>query len=361
MPPHELVVISDGRRVTGLPGNIAGAPVRIIDWEDIGGLSCVGNAALFIDVDLRDIAKVKTVKDNLPVRSSNQCRIVVVERGNHLSEVQANGLGASDLLKRPLDIRELRQVLLRHFPNSQPARKAHRESDRAPKDAPGATSINVAATALEGLFATLTPSGTLHVEDIKDAGDEVIDAIGDVGLAQWLDTVRNYHESTFQHCLIVTGITTAFGNKLGMRRSDVLTLTMAGLLHDIGKAQIPLEVLDKPGKLTEEEFSIIKGHPTIGYEYLRTQDDVPQKILSAVRYHHEYLDGSGYPDGLQREKIDDLTRILTVCDVFGALIERRVYKAPMSPEVAIDVLTQMAKDGKVESALVRALATSVAV
>ena len=359
MPARELVIISDGRRVAGLPDHIAGAPVRIVDWEDVGRLSRVGDAALLIDVDLRDVAKVKTVKDNLPIRTGNQCRIVVVERGSHLSEVQANGLSASDLLKRPFDMRELRQVLQRHFPNLQPISKARKESDRAPKDAPGATSINQAATALEGIFTTLTPGGTVQIEEITDAGDQVIDAIGDVGLAQWLDTVRSYHESTFQHCLIVTGIITAFGHKHGMRRSDVLILTMAGLLHDIGKSQIPLEILDKPGELTAKEFAVIKGHPTIGYEYLRTQDDVPLTILNAVRYHHEYLDGSGYPDGLQGQKIDDLTRILTVCDVFGALIERRAYKAPIAPDVAFDILMKMAEDGKIESALVRALANGV--
>jgi HD-GYP domain-containing protein (c-di-GMP phosphodiesterase class II) len=82
----------------------------------------------------------------------------------------------------------------------------------------------------------------------------------------------------------------------------------------------------------------------------------PQSLtLKAIRHHHEYLDGSGYPDGLTANQIGDLTRIMTVCDVYGALVERRAYKAPKTPDAALDILIGMAKDGKVELDLVRAL------
>jgi putative nucleotidyltransferase with HDIG domain len=188
----------------------------------------------------------------------------------------------------------------------------------------------------------------------------VLSGIHDVGLARWLATVRRYHESTFQHCLIVTGIATAFGHRSGMRRSDVLTLTVAGLLHDVGKAQIPLDILDKPGRLSDEEFAVIKQHPVTGYEYIRAQNVVDAETLNAIRHHHEYLDGSGYPDGIAGQQINDLTRIMTVCDVYGALVERRAYKPPKSPDAALDILAAMAANGKVEFDLVRALRHCVA-
>jgi HD-GYP domain-containing protein (c-di-GMP phosphodiesterase class II) len=82
--------------------------------------------------------------------------------------------------------------------------------------------------------------------------------------------------------------------------------------------------------------------------------------LDAVRHHHEYLDGSGYPDGLQGQQINDLSRILTVCDTYGALIEQRAYKAATPPAEALEILAKMAKDGKVEYSLVRALGHCVA-
>jgi HD-GYP domain-containing protein (c-di-GMP phosphodiesterase class II) len=87
---------------------------------------------------------------------------------------------------------------------------------------------------------------------------------------------------------------------------------------------------------------------------------VDRETLDAIRHHHEYLDGSGYPDGLAAQQIGDLTRIMTVCDIYGALVERRAYKAAKSPEAALDILTNMAKDGKVEGDLVRALRYCVA-
>jgi HD-GYP domain-containing protein (c-di-GMP phosphodiesterase class II) len=98
----------------------------------------------------------------------------------------------------------------------------------------------------------------------------------------------------------------------------------------------------------------------VGRDYLCTQHNVSPETLKAVRHHHEYLDGSGYPDGLMAQQIGDLTRILTICDVYGALTERRAYKAPKPPEAALDILTGMAKDAKVEHDLVKALRYCVA-
>jgi HD-GYP domain-containing protein (c-di-GMP phosphodiesterase class II) len=97
----------------------------------------------------------------------------------------------------------------------------------------------------------------------------------------------------------------------------------------------------------------------VGYDYLCTQNIVGPETLQAVRHHHEYLDGSGYPDGLTAPQINDLTRILTICDVYGALLEQRAYRVPKSPEMALNILTGMARDGKVEYELVRALQHSV--
>ncbi|HML12919.1 MAG TPA: HD domain-containing phosphohydrolase [Xanthobacteraceae bacterium] len=349
MGAPELIVIADERGRAALPIGVADGCIRIIDWRDADGLSSIGAAPVVIDVDLHDISKVKLIKDNLPDRTGARCRIIAVERGSHQSLLQAQGLGATDVLSRPFDGRALKDCLERHRRQANGDDKARLEHE------PGGRSVASAALTLDRMFSGLISGGPLDLASVEQAGDQVLSGIRDVGLAQWLATVRRYHESTFQHCLIVTGVATAFGHKTGMRKGDVLTLTVAGLLHDVGKAQIPVEILDKPGRLTEEEFAVIKRHPVAGYDYIRAQNVVDRETLDAIRHHHEYLDGSGYPDGLAGQQIDDLTRIMTVCDVYGALVERRAYKAPKSPEAALDILTGMANDGKVEYDLVRAL------
>lgn len=371
----ELIVIADERARSALPEIVADIRVKVVDWRDAGALSSVGDAAILVDVDLRNIAIVKRIKDNLPVRNDNQCRIIAVDRGSRHCEAQANGLGASDVLQRPVDIHQLKVRLASYVSQRQTERDVRSEDVRSEdvcsedrpdgpaqsslKREPGGASIVSAAAELDRMFAALTCRRPLNLASIAQSGNQVMDAIADVGLAPWLDMVRKYHESTFQHCLIVTGILTAFGHKNGMRKSDILTLTIAGLLHDIGKAQVPIDVLDKPGQLTKEEFEQIKRQPVVGYDYLCTQNIVGPETLQAVRHHHEYLDGSGYPDGLTAPQINDLTRILTICDVYGALLEQRAYRVPKSPAMALNILTGMARDGKVEYELVRALQHSV--
>jgi putative nucleotidyltransferase with HDIG domain len=358
MARRELVLIADDRARSMLPDSFANMSVRVVDWQDKESLRSIEKSPLVIDIDLRDARKVQAIKDYLPNPIQRQCRIVAVDRKSRLSEAQANGLGASDLLKRPLDIHELTAVLRRHFPKTSAEFEPFPGLDQnALKKAPGGLSIASAAVELHQMFSALTLRRPLEIAKITEASDQIVDGIADVGLAKWLNTVRAYHEGTFQHCLIITGVATAFGQGHSVRRSDVLQLTIAALLHDIGKAQIPLEILDKPAKLTAEEFAVIKRHPVAGYEYLCTQKSsvISDEIADVVRHHHEYLDGSGYPDGLQGQEIKDMTRILTVCDVYGALVEQRPYRSPNSPQQAVEVLKAMAQKGQLECDLVRAL------
>jgi putative nucleotidyltransferase with HDIG domain len=167
-----------------------------------------------------------------------------------------------------------------------------------------------------------------------------------------LKTVRRHHEGTYQHCLLVTGLVVDFGLSLGVPKIDIERLYTSAMFHDVGKARIPLAVLDKPGRLDPEERALIETHPGAGYDILKDNEDISAEILDAVRHHHEYLDGSGYPDGLCAENICDLVRVLTVSDIFAALIEQRPYKATLSRAEAYDVLCGM--DGKLEKPLVKA-------
>jgi putative nucleotidyltransferase with HDIG domain len=171
------------------------------------------------------------------------------------------------------------------------------------------------------------------------------------GLGSWVETVRKHHSQTYQHCLIVTGVTVAFAQHLGFSRSDQLRLSFGAMLHDIGKARIPLEVLEKPSALTSDEIKLMSKHPEYGLEALKGLTGLKKEVLDIVVHHHEYLDGSGYPHGLRGNEISDPVRIMTICDIFGALLERRAYKPPVAAEIAYQMLLDMGS--KLDKDLVR--------
>jgi putative nucleotidyltransferase with HDIG domain len=202
------------------------------------------------------------------------------------------------------------------------------------------------------MFSNVRLGRPLKVADAQRATSQIVSRVGQGGLSTWLDEVRRYHEGTFQHCLLVTGIAVAFALDVGFSGTDVSRLGMAATLHDIGKARIPLSILDKPGRLDPDEEEIIRRHPVIGHDLLKGMSGITPEILDGVRHHHEYLDGSGYPDRLKGGQISDLVRLLTISDIFAALIEARPYRAPMPRPEAYEILLGL--EGKLEGPLVRA-------
>ncbi len=171
--------------------------------------------------------------------------------------------------------------------------------------------------------------------------------------------VRAHHAGTFQHCLLETGAEEAIVEQADLPEQAKSDLSVAALLHDIGKAEIPNAILDKPGKLTVAEFTLVQRHPRIGADYLKKNTELRAEIIEPVLHHHEFLDGSGYPDRLRGAQIPLTTRIMTACDIYGALVEERPYKQQSTPAEALYVLIGMAQDGKVDLAVVRKLAVAL--
>ena len=299
---------------------------------------------LVVDVDLRRIDTVRRLK-LLLIRRGLGCRIFVVDPHVRVTSVHAQVLGADGILPRPASARDVQKALQKHH-GIMPAGSA---------EAAVRQSIDDGMSVLDEGFRSLLASAIFDSTGAHDASGRIADAIGGVGAAQWLATVRSYHVGTYQHCMLVTGVASAFAAGLGMGRRDVVTLTLAGMLHDIGKADVPIAILDKPGTLTDAEVEILRRHPISGHDYLSGFSDLAADPLRSVRHHHEMLDGSGYPDKLSGKQIDDITRIVTVCDIYAALIERRAYKEPKKPAQAIASLSALAAAGKVEGSLVREL------
>ncbi|WLB23992.1 HD-GYP domain-containing protein [Bradyrhizobium japonicum] len=299
---------------------------------------CADANALIVLSDLCIINNIVAIKNAIASARSASRRIFHIDNSTHRCVSQAYALGATHVLiggiKRP--------QLLRLLSHSDPT---------APTNS-GQGAANDAAAAMTAMFQNASDGTAIDLGAIKQVTHQVVDQIGDKGLSNWLEAVRRHHQGTYQHCLLVTGLATDFGLSLGMSRSDVERLCSAALFHDIGKAQIPLAILDKPERLTCEERAIIETHPAAGYAILTKQNGVSSEILDAVRHHHELLDGTGYPDRLSGKQISDLVRMLTISDIFAALIEKRSYKATMSRPEGYAVLCDM--EGKLERALVRA-------
>lgn len=148
--------------------------------------------------------------------------------------------------------------------------------------------------------------------------------------------IRELDDATYVHNVNVALICNLFALWLKMDEKETKNLTLAGLLHDIGKMKIPEEILTKPGKLTPEEFDVIKEHPAIGYDILREQS-INYHVCLAALQHHERCDGHGYPSGLTANKIDKYAKIVAIADVFDALTAARVYRGPVSPLEVIGV------------------------
>lgn len=310
--------------------------------ELLSGASIRGSEidAVVVTADLRDIENISALKGLSGRFGHVRRRVFLVDQNVRLSVFQAYALGATHVLTNPVS----------------PAQLLNELSDSSPSVAPGANSSSAQETAMAGaasiasMLSAASCGSPVDIRATKAAGGRIADSIAEHGLSDWLTTVRRHHEGTYQHCLLVTGIAVDFGLNLGLAKADMERLYSAAMFHDIGKARIPLEVLDKPGRLDSGERALIETHPTAGYDILKENSSISAEILDAVRHHHEYLDGSGYPDALCAEHISDVVRILTICDIFAALIEQRYYKPVMPREHAYEVIKSM--QGKLEKPLI---------
>ena len=293
---------------------------------------------MIIDVDLRSNTTVRRLNDVLAEHGTG-CRIFLVDPKSRVAVAHARSLGADSTLAPRCDPSAIEAAIRDHFDFSA--------------DPALTRSIDAGITALDGGFRTLLRDEIFDTAGMESASSQIIDAIDSAGVDDWIATVRGYHVGTFQHCMLVTATASSFARKIGLGRNDAIKVTAAALVHDIGKAAIPIEILDKNGPLDAEQRTVMQQHPGIGHSYLAQKSRIAADALSSVRSHHEYLDGSGYPDHLRGSEIDDITRIITICDVYAAMIESRSYKPPKRPEEALTVLDSMASAGKLELALVR--------
>jgi putative nucleotidyltransferase with HDIG domain len=315
--------------------------LHCLGFDQIRGTKPSGH--VLIDVDLGRSGRAIELKEWLRSKPEGARIVVAIDKASHLQSIQATALGASGILHRPFERRALVRMLL----GDLNAVGTDPQSDLIRKS-PG---VGEALDSLRNIFDAACLGTPLNIAAINSTGDTVILRMEEAGLGSWLDSVRRHHSQTYQHCLIVTGVTIAFAQHLGFSRADQRRMSLGAMLHDIGKARIPLAILEKPAALTADEIATMSQHPEYGLEALKTLPGLSSELQDIVVHHHEYLDGSGYPHRLRGSEISDPVRIVTICDVFGALIERRAYKPPLTCERAYQLLLEMGN--KLDKDLVR--------
>ena len=160
-----------------------------------------------------------------------------------------------------------------------------------------------------------------------------------VHIFEMITNMRQYDDSTYAHSINVALISNVLATWLGMSEKEIYLVSQCGLLHDIGKLKIPDTIIKKPGKLTEEEYNVIKSHPLFGQDLLSEKNFDPH-IVNCALMHHERCDGSGYPFGYDANKIDPYAKIVSIADIYDAMTSARVYRDAVCPFKVIEQLEQ---------------------
>ena len=171
----------------------------------------------------------------------------------------------------------------------------------------------------------------VNVDELFASANEIMEhATNTYQLMDILSNIRYFDDSTYAHSLNVALLANILGNWLHFDDEKLKKITVAGMLHDIGKVLIPKEIIQKPGKLTEEEFQIIKTHPVQGYRLLKSKN-VDEDIAQAALLHHEKCDGTGYPTGVTGDKIGYTAKVIGIVDVYEAMTANRCYRDGICP------------------------------
>ncbi|WP_462332814.1 HD-GYP domain-containing protein [Schwartzia sp. (in: firmicutes)] len=197
---------------------------------------------------------------------------------------------------------------------------------------------------LRGIFDDIERKKTINISLLQKPAHNILEDIlaHQRDLVQ-LSDVRQHDTYTFAHSVNVAVLSGLLGIILGYSTANLITLILGGLLHDIGKVVVPREILNKPGRLTKDEFDIIRMHPTAGRKQIDLMKDEPRAHLLGLiaEQHHEHMDGRGYPFGLREDKIAQLAKVVAIADVYDALTSQRSYKDPYPPHIAYNIMKNL--------------------
>jgi len=275
---------------------------------------------------------------------------------------QSSFLFQGFVIETPEDLKQLREECRHVFVDVAPPRDAHTPNAARRPMAPSASTVITSRSAPEAVAfrnevrevaKTQQAAGTtitrvmddfrmgksLDTAGTKTAVTQMVGAIShNPNSMLWLTNLREKHQRTASHCLNTAILAIAFGKHIGLNEADLNILGQGAMLHDIGMARIATAIVDKPGKLTEEEWQAVHKHPADGEAVLKITRKLPEKVLEIVRMHHEHLDGKGYPDGIAGDSIPLAALITGLVDAYDSLTTDSPYRAAVSPADALRIL-----------------------
>ena len=189
----------------------------------------------------------------------------------------------------------------------------------------------------KALVAACRMNQRIEVNEVQENIDEIVESVSrNRDALTALIKLRHFDDYTYTHSLNVSVLSISSGKALGLSDQDLKILGMGTMFHDLGKIRIPDKILNKPGKLTDEEFEIMRNHAALSADIITEQNlNVNDQVIQVARYHHERIDGSGYPDHLKGDQIPPLATICGLSDVYDALTSDRVYHKGMPPHEAL--------------------------
>jgi HD-GYP domain-containing protein (c-di-GMP phosphodiesterase class II) len=182
-------------------------------------------------------------------------------------------------------------------------------------------------------------STDIEINQLNNIVEDIIsDLTNEEGIIDNLVSLKNISDYTFEHSINVSVLAIIFGKRLQYTFDDLRKIGMGSILHDIGKMLIPEEILNKPSSLTDYEYQVIQNHPELGFKHLQKLDVLSPLSRTVVYAHHEKIDGSGYPRGLEKDQIHEFAKVAGIADVFDALTSERVYRKRWPTHKAVDYI-----------------------
>lgn len=214
--------------------------------------------------------------------------------------------------------------------------------------------------AVKDVFNDIIKGEKINLNKIDNVSQGLIQNSGDISTTiESINEIYEIDDNTYAHSINVSLYSMMLAKWLNLEDAEVKSIVKSGVLHDIGKGKLDQDILNKPGKLTDEEFDHVKNHAVLGYEICKPMIFLSDEIKNGVLMHHEKEDGTGYPFGIRGNRMSYYAKIIAICDVYDALNSKRVYKAKQTPFDTFDQMIEIGK-GKLDEEMLNLFLTNIA-